>query len=55
VNVEEMENTIFAGADAACCTLHLDQSPSEQLLVRLRSDPNILHVLSQTYDKLSHR
>jgi D-3-phosphoglycerate dehydrogenase len=47
VNVEEMENTIFAGADAACCTLHLDQPPSEQLVARLRSDPNILHVLSQ--------
>jgi D-3-phosphoglycerate dehydrogenase len=47
VNVEEMENTIFAGADAACCTLHLDQPPSQQLVARLRGDPNILHVLSQ--------
>jgi D-3-phosphoglycerate dehydrogenase len=47
VNVEEMENTIFAGANAACCTLHLDQPPSERLVTRLRSDPNILHVLSQ--------
>jgi D-3-phosphoglycerate dehydrogenase len=47
VNVEEMENTIFAGAQAACCTLHLDQAPSEELLDRLRADPNILHILSQ--------
>jgi D-3-phosphoglycerate dehydrogenase len=48
VNVEEMENTIFDGAQAACCTLHLDQAPSESLLARLRSDANILHVLSQS-------
>jgi D-3-phosphoglycerate dehydrogenase / 2-oxoglutarate reductase len=47
VNVEEMGNTIFAGAEAACCTLHLDQPPSEKLLTRLREDPRILHVLSQ--------
>jgi len=42
VNVEEMENVVFEGALAACCTLRLDQSPSENLLQTIRSDQNII-------------
>jgi D-3-phosphoglycerate dehydrogenase len=45
INVEEMENTIFAGAQAACCSMLLDQPPSTQLVDSLRGNANILHVL----------
>jgi D-3-phosphoglycerate dehydrogenase len=44
VNVEEVENTIFAGAEAACCSMLLDQEPSPKLLDFLRSNASILHV-----------
>jgi D-3-phosphoglycerate dehydrogenase / 2-oxoglutarate reductase len=44
INVEEMENTIFAGASAACCSMLLDQSPSEALLERMRKNADVLHV-----------
>ena len=37
VNVEEMENTIFDGADAACCTLQLDTPPSSETVSRLEA------------------
>jgi D-3-phosphoglycerate dehydrogenase len=45
INVEEMENIIFEGALAACCTLRLDRAPSNKLMAALRRDTNILHVL----------
>ena len=45
INVEEMENTIFAGAQAACCAMLLDQSPSPELIASLRGNADILHVL----------
>jgi D-3-phosphoglycerate dehydrogenase len=44
INVEEMENTIFAGAAAACCSMLLDQSPSGSLVDRMRNNCDILHV-----------
>jgi D-3-phosphoglycerate dehydrogenase / 2-oxoglutarate reductase len=44
INVEEMENTIFAGAAAACCAMRVDQQPSIPLLANLRKNENILHV-----------
>ncbi|MBV9122378.1 MAG: hypothetical protein JO112_03320 [Planctomycetes bacterium] len=44
INVEEMENTIFAGATAACCSMLLDQSPSKTLVDGLRNHGHILHV-----------
>ena len=44
INVEEMENTIFAGAAAACCSMLLDQSPSGSLVDDMRNNPDILHV-----------
>lgn len=46
INVEEMENTIFAGATAACCSMRLDHAPSMSLLDVFRKNPNILHVSS---------
>jgi D-3-phosphoglycerate dehydrogenase len=45
INIAEMENTIFDGAKAACCSLQLDKPPSLQLVGKLRTDENILHVL----------
>ena len=44
INVEEMENTIFAGAAAACCSMLLDQSPSGSLIDCMRNNRDILHV-----------
>ena len=44
INVEEMENTIFAGAAAACCSMLLDQSPSRLLVDCMRNNHDILHV-----------
>jgi D-3-phosphoglycerate dehydrogenase len=44
INIAEMENTIFDGAKAACCSLQLDKPPSLQLVGKLRADENILHI-----------
>ena len=44
INVEEMENTIFAGAKAACCSTLLDQCPSNTLVDGLRNNDDILQV-----------
>jgi D-3-phosphoglycerate dehydrogenase / 2-oxoglutarate reductase len=46
INVEEMENTIFDAAEAACCTLQLDASPSETVLETLEQNELILQVTS---------
>ena len=48
INVEEMENTVFEGANAACCTLQLDTPPSSQALTLLERNENILRVALQT-------
>ena len=44
INVEEMENTIFDGAHAACCTLLLDTPPSADALVQLNNAEHVLQV-----------
>ena len=44
INVEEMENTIFDGAEAACCTLQLDAPPSAAVLAGLEASELILQV-----------
>ncbi len=44
INVEEMENTIFDGAKAACCTFQLDTPPSASTLAKLRDNEAILQV-----------
>ena len=51
INVEEMENTIFAGAKAACCSTLLDQCPSNALMDGLRNNDNILQVTLNPCDK----
>jgi D-3-phosphoglycerate dehydrogenase len=45
INVEEMENIIFAGAEAACAKIKLDSEPGDTVLDALRSRPDeIIHV-----------
>ncbi len=44
INVEEMENTIFDGAKAACCTFLLDTSPSDAAVEKLKANDAILQI-----------
>lgn len=37
INVEEVQNTVFEGAVAACCAIQLDDRPGEELLARIRA------------------
>jgi D-3-phosphoglycerate dehydrogenase len=37
INAQEIENTVFDGADAACCKIQLDSKPSDEVLSRIRS------------------
>ncbi|MDA1018062.1 MAG: 3-phosphoglycerate dehydrogenase family protein [Planctomycetota bacterium] len=50
VNVEEMDNTIFDGASAACCTLQLDQAPSTALLTAIEAGNDVLQVTLEARD-----
>ena len=45
INVEEVENTIFDGAQAACCSMLLDQVPSDKLIESIKNNENVLHVM----------
>jgi D-3-phosphoglycerate dehydrogenase len=42
VNIEEMENTIFEGELAACCSLLLDKMPSAAVLKRIAAAENVI-------------
>ncbi len=42
VNIEEVQNTVFEGAKAACCTLFLDSEPTSKTLEAIRANPDIL-------------
>ena len=45
INVQEMENIIFEGAHAAVARIHLETSPSTEVVERIRaSSPHILEV-----------
>ena len=44
INVEEMENTIFAGAVAACCALRLGSRPDPEVLDEIRRAEWVMHV-----------
>lgn len=48
INVEEMDNVIFDGEHAACCSLLLSQEPSEKFMASLKADEAILHVALRT-------
>ena len=45
INIEEMENTIFDGELAACCSLVLDKPPSADLLKRISAAENIIQAM----------
>ncbi len=43
INVQEMENTIFEGAEAAVARIHLETAPGEDVMDKVRgSSPHIL-------------
>ncbi|MDR0993145.1 MAG: NAD(P)-binding domain-containing protein [Verrucomicrobiota bacterium] len=42
INVEEMENLIFEGGTAACCTLKLDKQPDNDVLAQIRASGNVI-------------
>jgi D-3-phosphoglycerate dehydrogenase len=44
INVEEMENVIYAGAEAACARIQLDDAPSQEHLNTIRKNDNVLSV-----------
>ncbi len=48
INIQEVRNTVFEGARAACCTLHLDDEPSAEALARIRANADVLHLTLQT-------
>ena len=37
INAQEIENTVFEGAAAACCKIQLDSRPTEEVLNRIRA------------------
>jgi D-3-phosphoglycerate dehydrogenase len=45
INVEEMENTIFEGGEAASCALQLDETPEEDLITAIGGGENIIQVM----------
>ncbi len=45
VNIEEMENAIFTGGRAACCTLRLDKSPAPDILEKLSQNSDIIQAV----------
>jgi D-3-phosphoglycerate dehydrogenase len=51
INVEEMENTIFKGGDAASCTLLLDRAPSKEMVSGIKNMNNIIQVMLKEGNK----
>lgn len=48
INVEEMENIVYAGSEAALARIQLDQLPSEEHMRVIRSNPNVLSATLST-------
>jgi D-3-phosphoglycerate dehydrogenase len=44
INVEEMENTIFDGAVAACCKIKLNSRPTPEVIAEIRGPQEIIHI-----------
>ena len=42
-NVQEMENLIFAGAEAACARIRFDGRPDPEALLRINEQPDVLN------------
>ena len=45
-----MQNTIFSGGESACCTLQLDEEPSENALEKIRGSNHIIVVRLETIE-----
>lgn len=45
INIEEMENTIFASGKAASCALKLDEKPSAALLARISAKKEVIQAI----------
>lgn len=48
INVEEMENIVYAGSEAALARIQLDQLPSDEHMRVIRSNPNVLSATLST-------
>ena len=44
INIEEIENIIFEGGTAACCTMKLMGPASAEMLKKMNDNPNVLSV-----------
>jgi D-3-phosphoglycerate dehydrogenase len=44
INAQAIENTVFEQAQAACCTIELDERPGDALLARVRAASEIIFV-----------
>jgi D-3-phosphoglycerate dehydrogenase len=44
INIEEIENIIFEGGIAACCTMKLRSAVSADMIKRMRELPDIISV-----------
>ncbi len=42
INVEEMDNLVYDGGEAACARIQLSRLPSEEHIVTIRKNPNVL-------------
>jgi D-3-phosphoglycerate dehydrogenase len=42
INVEEMENIVYEGGEAASATIHLSRPPNEEHILTIRKNPNVL-------------
>ncbi len=51
INVEEMENVICAGGDAAIARIHLNQTPTERNISMIRGAPHVLGVSVQAIQR----
>lgn len=47
INIEEMENTIFEGEEAACCSLILDKAPTDALVAQIGAIENVIQASSK--------
>lgn len=48
INVEEMENIVYAGSEAALARIQLDQLPNDEHMRVIRSNPNVLSATLST-------
>ena len=48
INVEEMENIIYEGAEAACARIQLGEMPTAEQIEKIRDNDNVLSVAVST-------